>query len=118
MFLGDEKVIIVEGLSDKRKIQPIINEQVEIICTNGTISTTRIEGLIFDYLLENREVYLLFDADDSGNKLRKEFMRELPHSQILYIDKMYKEVETTPNKYLATILLAAGIAVDMKFLQG
>lgn len=110
-----EKVIIVEGKSDKRKVENIIKEPVEIICTNGTIGITRLDELI-DYI-SGKEVYILVDADDSGEKLRKQFLRELPEAEHIYIDKMYREVATSPDHHLATVLLAADIDVRPEFLN-
>ncbi|MGD6854892.1 toprim domain-containing protein [Bacillus infantis] len=110
-----EKVIIVEGTSDKRKVKNIIKEPVEIICTNGTISITRLDELIDE--LFDRDVYILVDADESGEKLRKQFKREFPEAAHLYIDKMYREVATAPEKHLATVLLGANIDVYTEFLD-
>ena len=45
-FVVHDKVIIVEGLSDKRKIQKVVREPVDIICTNGTISQSLMDELI------------------------------------------------------------------------
>ncbi len=45
MFNGDEKVIIVEGKSDKIKVREVLIEPAEIICTNGTIGQTELEDL-------------------------------------------------------------------------
>jgi toprim domain protein len=109
------KVIIVEGSSDKRKVQSILNEPVEIICTNGTISLARLDELIES--LFHKDVYILVDADDSGEKLRKQFKREFPEASHLYIDKMYREVATAPEKHLATVLLGANIDVHAEFLE-
>ena len=33
-----DKVLIVEGRQDKLQIQPLLAEDVPILCTNGTIS--------------------------------------------------------------------------------
>ena len=110
-----EKVIIVEGLSDKKKVKKIIKEPLEIICTNGTISITKLDELI-DYL-EGKEVYILVDADNAGEKLRKQLGRELPHAIHLYIDKMYREVETAPDHHLATVLLSANIDIHTEYLE-
>ncbi|MDQ0155278.1 toprim domain-containing protein [Robertmurraya andreesenii] len=110
-----EKILIVEGKSDKRKVQSIIKEPVEIICTNGTIGITRLDELI-DYLT-GKEVYVLVDADDSGEKLRRQFLRELPEAEHIYIDKMYREVATAPEHHLATVLLGANIDVHTEFLD-
>lgn len=111
---GIEKVIIVEGKSDKRKVELIVNEKIEIICTNGTISTSKLEELI--EVLYEKDVYILVDTDDSGEKLRKQFRRELPHASHLYVDKVYREVATSPNQHIASILLGADIDVNLHFL--
>lgn len=110
-----EKVIIVEGKSDKKKVSAIINEPVEIICTNGTISLTKLDELV--EFLEKKQVYILADADEAGEKLRKHFKRELPEAIHLYIDKSYREVATAPKKHLATVLLAANIDVHKEYLE-
>ncbi|TFE03817.1 toprim domain-containing protein [Jeotgalibacillus salarius] len=109
------KVIIVEGKSDKRKVQPIIREPVDIICTNGTISLTKMDELI-DELYE-KDVYVLVDADDAGEKLRKQFKREMPEADHLYIDRAYKEVATAPEQHLAVILAGANIDINTEFLE-
>ena len=109
-----EKVIIVEGKSDKKRIQDIIREPIEIICTNGTISLSKLDEII-DFTF-NKEVYILVDSDDSGNKLRKQFNRELPEAEHLYIDKMYREVAAAPRHHIATVLLSANIDVNAEFL--
>ncbi|MFE8702311.1 toprim domain-containing protein [Cytobacillus sp. FJAT-54145] len=110
-----DKVIIVEGKSDKKKVAMIVKEDVEIICTNGTISITKLDELI--ETLYGKEVYILVDADDSGEKLRKQFIREFPEAEHLYIDKMYREVATAPENHLATVLLSANIDVYTQFLD-
>jgi toprim domain protein len=110
-----DKVLIVEGKSDKKKVKSIVKEPVEIICTNGTISLTKLDELI--EFLEDKDVYILVDADEAGEKLRKQFKREFPHAEHLYIDRMYREVATAPVKHLATVLLGANIDVHTEFLE-
>ncbi|MDV2687560.1 hypothetical protein RYX56_24740, partial [Alkalihalophilus lindianensis] len=66
-----DKVLIVEGKSDKDKVQRIVNEPIEIICTNGTISHTKLDEWI--EFLDDKEVFILVDADTAGEKLRKLF---------------------------------------------
>lgn len=110
-----DKVLIVEGKSDKNKVKNIVKEPVEIICTNGTISHSKLEELI--EFLEDKDVYILVDADDSGEKLRKRFKREFPHAEHLYIDRMYREVATAPEHHLAMVLLGANIDVHAEFLE-
>ncbi len=109
-----EKVIIVEGRSDKKRIEGIIKEPIEIICTNGTISVAKLDEIIDS--IYHKEVYILVDSDDSGNKLRKQFKRELPEAEHLYIDKMYREVAAAPRNHIATVLLSANIDVNTEFL--
>lgn len=40
------KVIIVEGKSDKKRVQQVIAEPVHIICTHGTMSIDKIDDMI------------------------------------------------------------------------
>lgn len=110
-----DKVLIVEGKSDRVKVQSIVKEPVEIICTNGTISHSKLDEWI-DFL-EDKDVYILVDADAAGEKLRKLFKREFPNAEHLYIDKMYREVATAPVHHLATVLIGANIDVHKEFLE-
>lgn len=110
-----EKVIIVEGKSDKKKVSVIIKEPVEIICTNGTIGLSKLDEMV--EFLENKQVYILADADEAGEKLRKLFKRELPEANHIYIDKTYREVATAPEKHLAEVLLSANIDVHKEYLE-
>ncbi len=111
----NHKVIIVEGSSDKKKVQAVLNEPVEIICTNGTIGVSKLDELI-DSLFD-KDVYILVDADASGEKLRKQFKREFPEANHLYIDRMYREVATAPENHLATVLIGANIDVHAEYLE-
>jgi toprim domain protein len=110
-----DKVLIVEGTSDKKKVKSILKEPMEIVCTNGTISMTKLDELIDT--LEDKEVYILVDADDAGEKLRKQLKREFPQAEHIYIDRMYREVATAPVYHLATVLLGANIDVHSEFLE-
>ncbi|MFJ8246131.1 toprim domain-containing protein [Peribacillus asahii] len=110
-----DKVIIVEGSSDKKRVQLVLNEEVEVVCTNGTISQVKLDEFVEEF--EDRDVYIFFDADQSGEKLRKQFKRELPEARHMYINKMYKEVASAPLYHLASVLLAANIDVKVQFLE-
>lgn len=103
------KVIIVEGKTDKQKLLQILDEPVEIACTYGTLGLNRLEQLITDF--RDDDVYVLLDADDSGNKARNLFKREFPNVRYLYTHKMYREVATTPIDVLTKILEDAYFAV-------
>lgn len=109
-----EKVLIVEGKSDKKKVLNVVTEPIEIICTNGTISITKMDELIDELFL--KEVYILVDSDDAGERLRKLFRREFPEASHLYIDRAYREVATAPDYHVASVLLSANIDVNAKFL--
>lgn len=109
-----DKVIVVEGRSDKQRIQQLLAEPIEIICTNGTVSVSRLEELLVPY--EQGEMYIFVDADESGEKLRALIKREFPEALHLYTDVRYREVATTPMKVLATILLGANIDVKSEFI--
>lgn len=113
--LNENKVIIVEGISDRNRIQKIIKEPVEIICTNGTISSSTLDEWV-DTLF-NRDLYILVDADKSGDKIRQTLKREFPNAVHLYIDKAYRQVANTPYFLLASVLLMANIDVHSEYLD-
>ncbi|WP_425287856.1 toprim domain-containing protein [Oceanobacillus limi] len=112
-----EKVIIVEGVTDKKQIERIIDEAVTIICTNGTFAVERFDELLETYDLDHRDVFILVDEDPSGQKLRKQLSNELPHAEHIYVSSEYREVATTPESYLATALVSKHIAVNPIFLM-
>ncbi|WP_394234557.1 toprim domain-containing protein [Niallia oryzisoli] len=114
-ILGHDKVIIVEGTSDKRKVKSIVKEPIEIICTNGTISASLLDEWIDT--LYDKDVYVLVDADAAGEKLRKQLMREFPRAEHLFIDKMYREVASAPEFHLAAVLIGANIEVHTQYLD-
>lgn len=104
-----DKVIIVEGKTDREQLLNVLDEPVEIICSNGTLSYEKLEE--WAEWLESSEIYLFVDADDPGNKLRKRINQELPEVRHLYTHKMYREIATTPIDVLAEILEHAHFAV-------
>lgn len=113
-LVDERKVLIVEGITDKAKLENIIKEQVEIICTYGTISFDWLEQLIEQYI--DDDVFILVDADKSGEQLRRQLKQAFPIASNLYIDKKYREVATTPDSYLASILVRANFEVHEHFL--
>lgn len=109
-----DKVLIVEGRQDKLQIQPLLAEDIPILCTNGTISASNLEELIYPY--EEYDLYAFFDEDYSGDCLRALMKREYPETYFLRTLSLYKQVETTPRKHLARILLAANFKVNPAYL--
>lgn len=103
------KVIIVEGKSDKKKVQQVIAEPVNIICTHGTMSIDKLDDMI--ETLYGKQVYILADSDDEGEKIRKWFKRYLSESEHIYVDKTYCEVARCPKNYLAHVLSKYGFNV-------
>ncbi|WP_082233478.1 topoisomerase [Halobacillus massiliensis] len=101
----DDRILIVEGITDKKQINKILKDPVEILCTHGTLGIERMEELILDNNLDHRPVFILVDEDYSGNKLRKQLSAELPHAEQIYIDKTFREVAATPEPELARVLL-------------
>ena len=113
--MQEQKVIIVEGSSDRKRLKRIIAEPIDIICTNGTISPYHLEELLTPY--EACELFVFVDADEDGEKLRTLFKRDFPLAIHLYTEKIYKEVETTPYHLLATALHAVHIEVHSEYLD-
>lgn len=109
------KIIIVEGKTDKKRLLDLLAEPVEIIITYGTLSDEKIEELIWP-LQDEDDVYILTDADDSGNKLRSQLKRELPNARHLYTRKMYREVATTPIEHLVEILHKAHFEIKAEYI--
>ena len=116
MVTQDKKVIIVEGRTDKVKVEKLIKEEVDIVCTNGTIGVDRIEDMIEVFHMDDREVYILVDEDKAGKKLRKQLSFEIPHARHIYIDKAFREVVATPEAELAGVLAASRIHIDPYYL--
>lgn len=104
------KVIIVEGKTDKKRLEKIIAEPVEIICTHGTLSNKKLED-IYDQT-GDADVYIFVDEDSSGKKLRSQLRSEFPNAYHLHTRKSYTEIARTPYEYLVKILRDAHIEVD------
>lgn len=118
MFYDDnEKVMIVEGVTDKKKVERLLAEDILIICTYGTLGVERLDELLYEYDLDNKQVYILVDEDRAGIKLRKLLSQELPHATHIYINEGYREVATTPDHALAVTLLSKGLSVYPSFLK-
>lgn len=101
--------IVVEGLSDKIKVAPLLAEPAIILCTNGTISEEGLLELLAPY--ETHDIVTLFDADKNGEKLRKLMQRCFSEAQQLIIPYEYIEVAETPAVIVKELLQQAQIAV-------
>lgn len=105
------KVIIVEGITDKKRLEQILDEPVEIVCTYGTLGLDKLEELIAKY--SEDEVCVFLDADDAGDKARRLFKQEFPNVRHIYTHRMYREVATTPINLLIQILEGAHFVVKI-----
>lgn len=114
--LNEDRIVIVEGITDKKKLNKVLKESVDIVCTHGTLGVERMEELILDNNLDHRPVFILVDEDDSGYKLRKQLTEELPHAVHIYIDKAFREVAATPEPELARALLSKHFQVKPMYL--
>nr|WP_106780671.1 toprim domain-containing protein [Lysinibacillus timonensis] len=109
-----EKCIIVEGRSDMLKLAPIFAEEVQIVCTNGTISEDALIELIEPF--EECKLYTFFDADKAGEKLRSLTKRIYSEAVHLLIPRTYIEVANAPSKVLAQRLREARFSVHKQYL--
>lgn len=105
------KVIIVEGITDKKRLEQILDEPVEIACTYGTLGLDKLEELIAEY--SEDEVCVFLDADYAGDKARRLFKQEYPNVRHVYTHRTYREVATTPLSVLVQILEGAHFAVKL-----
>lgn len=108
------KCLIVEGKSDKLQVKSVLEEEVVILCTNGTMDSEALEDLIEPY--ENCKMYTLFDADSSGDYLRKVMKRIYPEARQLQTFRRYREVATTPRSELAKLLLAEHFKINTNYI--
>lgn len=104
-----EQCIIVEGRADMLQIAPLLQPSVHVLKTNGTMSETALEALVEPYA--HVELFTLFDADHTGNELRKHMNRLFSECTHIYIDEADKAVECTPRRTLHALLKAALIHV-------
>ncbi|NLI91754.1 MAG: hypothetical protein GX434_05960 [Peptococcaceae bacterium] len=104
-----KKAIIVEGKTDRQKLLQVLDEPVDIICTYGTMNSTNLERILDEENYD--EIYVLVDADEAGNKLRKSIKQLFPNFNHLYTKKMYREVASTPLEEIFKILQNAHFLV-------
>lgn len=117
MDSGADRIIIVEGLTDKKQIEKVLKDNVTIVCTNGTFGIERFDELLDNYDLDHKDVYILVDEDDAGMKLRKQLARELPDAEHIYVSSEFREVATTPEEELAVVLVDKNMMVHPVFLR-
>jgi toprim domain protein len=115
MYLSD-KVLIVEGNSDKHHVEEVLNEPVQIICTFGTMGVAKLDDILNQIAVN--DIYVLTDADNEGRKIRQWFKRHLSESRHIYIDSRFGEVARCPKDYLAAVLYRQGFQVNSRYMKG
>jgi toprim domain protein len=99
--------IIVEGKNDKARLRRLLNDQIAILCTYGSLNTERLEAL--KKKTGQTEVYLFTDNDSSGKKIRGILRDTFPDAEQIYTRRGYAGVEGTPDEYLIQQLEKAGL---------
>src|SRR5690625_4716920 len=114
---GSDRIVIVEGLTDKKQIEKVIIDEITIVCTNGTLGVEKFDEMLEGYDLDHRDVYILVDEDDAGMKLRKQLAHELPHAEHIYVSSEFGEVATRPASVVARGVVDKGEMVNPIFLM-
>ncbi|MFD0678222.1 MULTISPECIES: toprim domain-containing protein [unclassified Paenibacillus] len=100
-------VIIVEGKNDKSRLRRLLSNDVDILCTYGSLNTEKLEAL--KKKADHNDVYLFTDNDSSGKKIRGILRDTFPEAEQIYTRKGYAGVEGTPAEYLIQQLEKAGL---------
>lgn len=90
-----QKVIIVEGKTDQRRLEEVLAEPVTFLLTHGTLGEEELLRRLLPY--EREDVYIFVDADEPGNRLRRLLGRWFPRAKHLYTRKIYREIAHTPS---------------------
>lgn len=99
--------IIVEGKNDRSRLQRLLDPEICILCTYGTLNTDRLEQL--KKKIGDNSVYLFMDNDASGKKIRGILRDAFPDAEQIYTRRGYAGVEGTPDEYLIQQLEKAGL---------
>ncbi|MNH84779.1 Ribonuclease M5 [compost metagenome] len=85
----------------------MLNEEVEILCTFGTLNTQKLETL--RKKVKDEETYLFMDIDASGKRIRGILRDTFPDAGHIYTRRGYAGVEGTPDEYVIQQLEKAGL---------
>ncbi|HEY4391656.1 MAG TPA: toprim domain-containing protein [Paenibacillus sp.] len=99
--------IIVEGKNDRSKLRRLLQEEIHIHCTFGTLNNIKLETLRKQ--VGNDDVYLFMDNDSSGKKIRAILRDTFPDAVQIYTRRGYAGVEGTPDEYVIAQLEKAGL---------
>ncbi|AJE52551.1 DNA primase [Paenibacillus jamilae] len=99
--------VIVEGKNDRSKLRRLLDPEVNILCTFGTLNSIKLESL--RQRTKHDEIYLFMDNDSSGKKIRGVLADAFPDALHMYTRKGYAGVEGTPDEYVIAQLEKAGL---------
>lgn len=99
--------IIVEGKNDRSKLRRLLDEDIRIFCTFGTLNTDKLEALRKQ--VKEDELFLFLDNDPSGKKIRGILRDAFPDATQIYTRRGYAGVEGTPDEYVIAQLEKAGL---------
>jgi toprim domain protein len=99
--------IIVEGKNDRSKLRRLLDEEVRIYCTFGTLNHEKLETL--RKKVKDDELFLFLDNDPSGKRIRGVLRDAFPDAEQIYTRRGYAGVEGTPDEYLIAQLEKAGL---------
>jgi toprim domain protein len=99
--------IIVEGKNDKSRLRRLLSDEIRIVCTNGTLSSDKLERI--KKTIGTRDVYLFTDNDSSGKRIRGLLRDAFPDAEQIYTRRGYAGVEGTPDEYIIQQLEKAGL---------
>src|SRR5690625_7283589 len=108
---GSDRIIIVEGLTDKRQIEKVITDEITIVCTNGTLGVEKFDEMLEGYDLDHKEVYILDDEDDAVMKIRKQLAPKLPHAEHINVSSDFRNMATAPEDAAAKARVEKDIKV-------
>ncbi|MEK5061374.1 toprim domain-containing protein [Paenibacillus shunpengii] len=99
--------VIVEGKNDRSKLRRLLDPEISILCTFGTLNSEKLETL--RKRVQDDEVYLFMDNDSSGKRIRAMLRDTFPDAEQIYTRRGYAGVEGTPDEYLVAQLEKAGL---------
>ncbi|ANS75658.1 DNA primase [Paenibacillus yonginensis] len=102
-----EITIIVEGKNDRSKLRRLLSDEINILCTFGSMSSLKLEQLRKQ--AKDDEIYLFMDNDSSGKKIRAILRDAFPDAEQIYTRRGYAGVEGTPDEYIIAQLEKAGL---------
>ncbi|KUO96869.1 hypothetical protein [Ferroacidibacillus organovorans] len=91
-------VIIVEGKKDRKRILPLLRDDIDVLCTYGIPTHQRVMEIRARVI--DDELFVFTDSDDVGKRIRGMLADEFPDAIHLHTKREYDGVEHTPTEFL------------------